>query len=92
MTTTERLIERANAVLSTPVTVVRSDGSKYDSCPSYAVASDGDFQVYLVPVQQRTKAMRDHYRVTYYFRVDGAWKRTNRASFMLAMEIGEASA
>lgn len=52
---------------------------------SYASYSDGNFQVYLVPVSQRTRAMKAHYRVTYYLRNQcGEWKRTSKAQFLEA--------
>ncbi len=50
---------------------------------SYASYTDGNFQVYLVPVSQRTRAMKAHYRVTYYLKNQcGDWKRTAKASFL----------
>lgn len=48
----------------------------------YGEYHEGDFQVYLVPAQQRTRIMRSHYRATFYIKnAAGEWKRTNRAEF-----------
>jgi hypothetical protein len=47
----------------------------------YGIYSEGNFQVYLVPAEQRTRRMRSHYRATYLKNEAGDWKRTNRADF-----------
>jgi len=56
---------------------------------NYQTAEDGRFQVYLTPVEQRTRSMEPHYRVGYYLLVDGKWKRTNKAAFVAEMEEQE---
>lgn len=53
---------------------------------TYQTAEDGKFQVYVTPVNQRTRAMKAHFRVGYYMEVAGVWKRTNKATFLQAME------
>jgi hypothetical protein len=84
MKTTEQVIDEAIADSQTLETITRADGTSFLSQKNYGYGTDGRFQVYVVPVQQRTKAMRPHYRVTFY--VDN--KRTNKAAF-LACKVTE---
>ena len=60
--------------------------SKITSRNRYATFDDGIFQVYVTPVEQRTRAMKEHFRVGYYMLVDGVWRRTSKARFIEAMD------
>ena len=46
--------------------MIEAAEAKIDRQHSYVTAEDGRFQVYLTPVEQRTRAMKPHYRVGYY--------------------------
>lgn len=53
----------------------------------YQTAEDGQFQVYLTPVEQRTRRMKAHCRVGYYMNLDGqSWSRVSKAFFIRSME------
>ena len=82
----ERLIAEAIAKAETPVEITRADGSTYTGYRAHQTAEDGDFQVYVIPVEQRTRAMKAHYRVTYYLKVDGRFKRMSRTALLAAGE------
>jgi hypothetical protein len=77
MTVTDRL-----AAMMTGAEVKITDRNRY------ATFEDGRFQVYVTPVEQRTRAMRQHFRVGYYMDKAGTgnWKRTNKKDFLAAME------
>lgn len=48
---------------------------------------EGDFVVFMVPVQQRTRAMRPHFRNAFYIRnAAGNLKRTSKDAFVRAIE------
>lgn len=47
----------------------------------------GNFVLNLIPVQQRTRSMRPHYREAFYILdATGRWKRTSKNEFIDAME------
>jgi hypothetical protein len=52
----------------------------------YVTFEDGIFQVYLTPVEQRTRAMQAHSRVSYYILRDGQYRRTSKEIFLKEME------
>ncbi len=74
----EKIIEAAKADQARVRTITRGDGSMYEAAGSYGIADDGQLQVYLVPVTARTRAQREHFRVTFYVLRDGLWKRTSK--------------
>ena len=52
----------------------------------YVTAEDGDFQVYIVPAQQSTRGMREHFPATFYTMDSGKWKRCNKDAFVAKMD------
>lgn len=87
----EQLVGAAKQDAETLKTVTRNDGTSFTTLKGYGIATDDTetFQVYVVPVQQRTRAMREHYRVTFYLRNEwGEWKRTSRDGFVAAVKAG----
>jgi hypothetical protein len=81
MANMNQLIEAAELVATTPRTVTREDGSTFRSAPGCGSCTEGRFQVYVVPVRQRTRAMKAHFRATFY--LDG--RKTSRAAFAAAL-------
>lgn len=87
----ERLIAEAEQKATEVVTITRCDGTTYCAPRNYGSAVDGRFQVYVVPVQQRTTIRQSHYRATYYLMGDeGTFKRVSRAAFAQAATLTEA--
>jgi hypothetical protein len=52
----------------------------------YGLFTIGAFQIYAFPVQQRTTIRNEHYRYTHYMAHDGRFARTNKATFLAALE------
>lgn len=63
------------------ITITREDGSSFRTTRGHGIATDGSYQVYVVPVAGRTKSLKAHYRATYYMLRDGKWERVNKAGF-----------
>jgi hypothetical protein len=81
------LVDLAILKAQTPVLITKGDGSTYMGCQTHQSATDGDFQVYVIPVEQRSTVRKSHYRVTYYLRADGGqFKRVTRIAFIAAMD------
>lgn len=74
----QRLIEQAKAEADALVTITRADGTTFTGRRNYGCADNGTVQVYVIPVEQRTRAMRAHYRATFYKNVAGQWERITR--------------
>jgi hypothetical protein len=86
----DNLIAAAEADVMTVRTITREDGSTIQFPKGYGIANDGPFHVHVVPVQQRTRIMRSHYRVTFSLRnASGELKRVNKAAFMVAIAAAE---
>jgi hypothetical protein len=84
-TLTQRLIEQAIAETQRVITITRCDGSTYQGTSSYATATEGRFQVYVIPVERRASSRRPHVRVTYY--LDN--KRVKREVFEAAVAAAQ---
>ena len=54
------------------------------------LAKDGRFWIFAIPVQQRTRPMRNHFRLAFYLHDGTRLHRTNRADFEKAMEADPA--
>jgi hypothetical protein len=67
------------AKIGTKDTTTRRDGiTRQITETGYATAEDGDFQVYIIPAQQRARRTREHLRVTFYTMESGRWKRYSK--------------
>jgi hypothetical protein len=86
MANIETLIAAATEEATRIRTIDRFDGTSYQGATHSGSAIDGDFQVYVISAQQRTRRMKDHYRATFYIKqADGHFHRTNRAAFEQAL-------
>lgn len=81
----DSLIETAINRATEIVTITRCDGSTYQGARNYGSAEDGEFQVYVVPVEQRTRAQKPHYRSTFYLMMGGQYRRVSRSTFVAKM-------
>jgi hypothetical protein len=79
--TQSKLIEAATAQIGTKYEFTFQGETTFYT-HSYGSAKEGRFGVYVIPVERRTTAMRNHYRITYY--LDG--NRVNKAKF--EQEVG----
>ena len=81
----ETLTAQAIAKTQALRTITRGDGTTYEARGGHASATEGDFQVYVVPVDRRISTRQPHYRVTYYLRnAAGNFKRVSKAAFEAA--------
>jgi hypothetical protein len=86
--TYEQLTAAAEAEARSLRTITREDGSSFQTVKGYGSASHGRFQVYVVPVEQRTRRMQAHYRFTFYVQdFSGKFRRTTEAAFRAALEL-----
>lgn len=83
----QKLTDKAMAKIGTKHTITLQDGATRQITETgYVTAEDGDFQVYVVPAQQRTRRMREHLRVTFYTMESGHWKRCSKNAFVAKMD------
>jgi hypothetical protein len=83
----QRLTDEAMAKIGTKYTITLQDGSTREiTNTGYVTAEDGDFQVYIIPAEQRTRRMREHLRVTFYTMESGSWKRCSKDAFVAKMD------
>jgi hypothetical protein len=83
----QKLTDEAMAKIGTKYTITLQDGTTRQITETgYVTAEDGDFQVYIIPAQQRTRRMREHLRVTFYTLESGSWKRCSKDAFVGKMD------
>jgi hypothetical protein len=83
----QKLTHEAMAKIGTKYTSTLQDGASRElTRTGYVTAEDGDFQVYIIPAQQRTRRMREHLRVTFYTMESGRWKRCSKDAFVAKMD------
>lgn len=89
----EKLIEAATAVIGTVSHIRTADGREVRH--SRGTAVDGDFNVDVIPVDARTRPMKEHYRIVCYVKQDitirpetplWRWRRVSRVEMVAAME------
>ncbi|MGD0577777.1 MAG: hypothetical protein ABSC08_02490 [Bryobacteraceae bacterium] len=76
-TTTQQRIEKL-------ITAAMKDAAS--ACFGEGLAKDGRFWLFAIPVHQRTRPMRDHFRLAFYLHDGTRIHRMNRADFEKAME------
>ena len=82
----QKLTDKAMAKIGTKYTITLQDGAtRRITEPVYVTAEDGDFRVYVIPAQQRTRRMREHLRVTFYTIESGRWKHCGKDAFVAKM-------
>lgn len=83
----QKLTDEAMAKIGTKYTITLQDGATRElTRTGYVTAGNGDFQVYVIPAQQRTRRMREHLRVTFYTMESGSWKRCSKDAFVTKMD------
>jgi hypothetical protein len=82
MMTTNELITAAIADCQTLVTIYKGTADERSYPKGRGIATDGRFQVYVVPVTGRIAPRQAHHRITYYVKSEGGkFKRVSQAVF-----------
>jgi hypothetical protein len=83
----QKLTDEEMTKIGTKDTITLQDGiTRQITETGYVTAEDGDFQVYIIPAHQRTRRMREHFRVTFYTMESGRWKRCSKDAFVAKMD------